>query len=488
MSVRTMKLNENILLVVDNSTVYALDMDSGEQLWTFRALNLRDIDVDHLIYLMTQASLICLDTQGRLEWEIPLANTSVSSIRGSQKHLVFITDSPHTLTCYSEQGKIQWDHTTENRAPITHVFIEKDGVYICAKGIYLLNIDSGRTSWAVKKSNPIAHAVLTEHHVIIRDNTKITCIDRKGGSISWERPLSDYGVPLNKYAVQGDRVYLPDNSVLVDTIIRESDGTMIFDVESHPLMSVAGTDKEILLCTPREGVLCIDGSGNKVWNHYTHADTYRIVIDGQETFMTGTNGKVIGFVLDQSDPFFDSLETPHFSHTLGDITSIRIRYSFDFCLELVFGESYLVLQDDHYYVQESYEDGTVYVTGERCFDGKEIPKEMVESVYDSITNVYVDSSHILSYYPAHVRITVEIELETGEIITLVSGENISQFTPWIIMFRGHQATQYSGEISMALCTLMDEIGWGFKEWETFQQWGYVTGGFCGDPLSLADFR
>jgi hypothetical protein len=139
-------------------------------------------------------------------------------------------------------------------------------------------------------------------------------------------------------------------------------------------------------------------------------------------------------------------------------------------------------------VVDSYEDGTVYVTGERYFNGKEIPRELVQSVYESITNGYTHSAHTLIEYPPYVRITVELELETGENMTLVSGRDISQFIPWTITFRGHQMTQYSGEISMAVRALMDEIGWGFKEWDVFQQWGYVEEGFCESPLSLSDLE
>lgn len=481
--VRTMNLEKDTLLIADAAGIQVLNSESGQSLWTLQ-MPIHDITVNGAIYLVTDTSLVCVNAHGDMQWKIPLRHPGLSTIKGVQDHQILLTDSPHVLTCYSKTGHIRWNFTPPNQSAITHVFVTAQGTFICAETIYLLDNASGNIRWILQRSAPLSHAVITEDHLLLRDTHELFCIKRKNGNIMWKKALSSYTLPIHRFAVHGEDLFLPQHTQNIDTIIQESDGSIVKTIDSHPCMSIGGTRSQILYSTPREGVVCIDERGEILWNHYMKGYCYEILMNDRQVLMTGTDGKIVGFFLTSQNPF--PQKDPTHSQLPGTITSLRIIYSFDFCLELIFGEIYLIKVGESYRVQDSYEDGTVYVTGERCFTGKVIPKDMVDSLGKSITNLYVHSSHTINDYPAYGQISVEITLETGESIRFFSGRNISQFIPWTITFKNHEMIQYSGEIQMALFTLMDEIGWGFKEWNTFQQWGYVNGGFCEHPLSLSD--
>jgi len=478
-----MTLEKDSLLIADTAGIQVLNSESGQSLWTLQ-MPIRDIIVNKSIYLVTDTSLVCVNAQGDVQWKIPLRYPALSTIRGVQDHQVLLTDSPHALTCYSKTGHIGWNFTTHNESTITHVFVTAQGIFVCAETIYLLDNTSGTIRWELQMSAPLVHAVITEDHLLLRDTHEIFCVKRKNGNIMWKKSLTAYTLPIHRFAVHGQDLFLPQHTQNIDTIIQESDGSIVATIDSHPCMSIGGTGSQILYSTPQEGVVCIDEQGETLWNHYLKGYCYEILIDDRQVLMTGADGKIVGLLLTLQNSF--PQQDPPYSQLPGTITSLRITYSFDFCLELIFGEVYLVLDGDSYRVQDSYEDGTVYVTGERCFTGKVIPKDMVDSLGKSITNLYVHSSHTINDYPAYGQISMEITLETGESVMLFSGRNISQFIPCTITFKNHEMTQYSGEIHMALFSLMDEIGWGFKEWNTFQQWGYVNSGFCEHPLSLSD--
>ncbi|MGC1120633.1 MAG: PQQ-binding-like beta-propeller repeat protein [Candidatus Methanofastidiosia archaeon] len=477
---------DDSLLLIGTDTIHAVDNKSGSGLWELCSLkDIKTVVLQNDLYVVTKDKLFCIAKEGTLLWEASLPlHVFAERMLVLHEDFLLVEEATNLIGCYSTEGRPLWQIHIQEEHGHPLLFAEDKTAFIVSGALYAVQISSGKQKWILKRDSPLVNPVLTDSNIVVKSGEALICVDRNTGHTTWEIPFSS---KCPGYAVVGKRLYFPADKKGVSSVIREQDGVLLVSIDKQ-VLAVAGTRENIIFSTT-EGVFCYNNSTGKVlWEYSNYYYMCRqVTLCDDAACMVSDSGMVYYFPLSIEAPFPRLTGENVYTQSLGRVKSIRIKWFLDYTLRTIFGEVYIVWEDGRYVVVESYEDGTTYMTGEKCFTGKIIPEELVDKFYSSMDDLYINSQHEEDHLIAGTHIYVEVELERGQKIYLEPGYDMDSFVPWTVTCGGVTVLQYSGRLSVAFKEIMREVGWGYREeFRTLHMWGVVRSGFCENPVGLLE--
>lgn len=196
--------NKEILIVADNiSKVYALNLNSGELLWSTNnptAFNSEiKINKNYFFLVDYQNTLRCFSIKdGREVWKFQTENSILKSPKKLslviQENKIIFNNSIGDITAVDiNTGNLLWlVPTQKNTSSTKHYFlkisnliINKDSVYVSnnQNEFYSIDINKGVVNWMQNISSSLRSTIIVDYLFSISDNGYLTVMNSKTGEI-----------------------------------------------------------------------------------------------------------------------------------------------------------------------------------------------------------------------------------------------------------------------------------------------------------------
>ena len=196
--------NKEILVVADNiSKVYALNLNSGELLWSTNnptAFNSEiKIDKDYFFLVDYQNILRCFSIKdGREVWKFQTENSILKSPKKLslviQENKIIFNNSIGDITAVDiNTGNLLWLVPTQKNTnsakhyflKISNLILNKDSVYVSnnQNEFYSIDVNKGVVNWMQNISSSLRSTIIGEYLFSISDNGYLTVMNSKTGEI-----------------------------------------------------------------------------------------------------------------------------------------------------------------------------------------------------------------------------------------------------------------------------------------------------------------
>ncbi|MEA2004770.1 MAG: PQQ-binding-like beta-propeller repeat protein [Acidobacteriota bacterium] len=228
---RILKEGEQVYFSTSKGTLYCVDMQSLEALWTFHAkstLVSPPFMGDRQIFVLDDNNTIyCLDKEGKLIWEREIDEKITSQIAASEKHVYFGSEKGAFLALDASTGEELWRFRAEgailsnpvvsgamvifgcedqylyllsqfgklknkfkaNGAIRTSIQVDGKFCYFASEGdyFYCFDIINGKKKWEVKAGGSAKTPPLVDQQKVyfLSWNSVLYCLNKKNGTILW---------------------------------------------------------------------------------------------------------------------------------------------------------------------------------------------------------------------------------------------------------------------------------------------------------------
>jgi len=270
--------------------VYAIDAETGEEVWAFDAdhwVRSDPIIVDGTLYVTSQDGfLYAINTAtGEQEWQFDLGSVGEEpspSVSGGNVYIggPGLNDDPAVYAIDSESGDLEWSSTVPDGAVDGAPAVAEGRVYVGSRDetVYALDADTGNEAWRFEEPTATVRASPTYHDGIIYI----------GAGIDLE-PLGERNNDNTLYAIDadtGDEIWRFDTTGRADISPAVANGTVYIgtaeEFQEDDEWETRGTLHAIDIET-----------GEEEWNYHdpdTNISSAPTVVDGMVCF--GVSGLV----------------------------------------------------------------------------------------------------------------------------------------------------------------------------------------------------
>jgi outer membrane protein assembly factor BamB len=493
----SLTVGREVIILEEYEKLHAFDLITGRKLWeSSLGESTYSIAVEDSIYYVSDKALIRLNERsGDIIWKVESSDFSFfqAPLIHGNKLLVGKTNG---VECYSKRGELLW-RFSQDTGYAPGIYDAEDSAIVLMEKLFCVDIETGKLNWTLEEPDwGTLHApILTRESIIIGSGKDLMKMNQKTGEIIWKKFVGESFFD-EIYGVLGDGLFLWDESgwrfessfnyPRTISILRESDGEIVFDVEDSTLIS--DFDEEKVIFSTGKGLMCFKiQTGELVWQHAEDLYIFTgLLVNNGRLYVTSDNGKVYGSSIDNGFPFKRHERKVDYSEEFGNISQMNIDYRYSYDFGRLEGNIKIVLEDNSYKLINGSEEGCGDFDSIKNFEKEIIKNEIMTDFLNSLTDLYIDPGFDETTSTSWVQISIEIQLENGEWILIESGYDSASLLPWKIRFRDCQAVQFSGKTTLAFKRLMDEINWCYKGGSSFGYLKIVTNGYCEQPLTLPE--
>lgn len=196
------------LFIGSHSTLFAINADTGETIWTFRAEGVIDstpaVD-ERRVYFGTNNNIVYALNRytGRGIWKFEAKGPVISSPAVGEKFLIAASLDGVIYSLYKETGELVWTLPTEGRIQSSPAYYR--GCIYIGSGMQLLKLnEGGRVIWTARTlGDTISSPALSSGRVYIgsskTESASIFCFDDRSGRRIWSQWMDVESSPSLAY-------------------------------------------------------------------------------------------------------------------------------------------------------------------------------------------------------------------------------------------------------------------------------------------------
>lgn len=230
--------DDKVVATTTNGYVYALDANSGGQVWRFNlgtpVKYTSPAIYDGTMIVATEDKLYSI-TDGKGDWASDLE--SIPSDPIIHEDMIYIGDASGSISIYDMDGDLQISRSVSSTS-ITHLIADSDYIIATSESnIVAMQLD-GSNIWQVVIDRPSAPAASSAGYAVATPN-HIIMIDRHGNEL-WRYDLGETlggGAPI----IHHDIVYAVSNEHTSRLIALDLDGSLIEEIDLLPAQYTVST-------------------------------------------------------------------------------------------------------------------------------------------------------------------------------------------------------------------------------------------------------